>query len=132
MSADLRELLYPQEITAEAKQRLMSTVAAQPAIFVIEFAMASLWISWGVRPVAMIGHSIGEFVAAVVAGVMSLEDALAIVAARGRLMQDLPGGAMLAVRLPEGEVRPLLGPFTTIAAVNGPSLCVVSGSYESI
>jgi amino acid adenylation domain-containing protein len=132
MSDDLLELLYPAENSAQAKQRLMSTIAAQPAIFCVEYALARLWMSWGIRPRAMIGHSVGEFVAAAISGVLSLEDALGAVAARGRLMQNLPGGAMLAVRLPENDVLPLLDTSLSIAAINGPALCVVSGPYESI
>ena len=132
MSEELRELLYPQADSADARQRLMATVAAQPAIFSVEYALAKLWMSWGVQPAAMIGHSVGEFVAAVIAGVLSLEDALRLVAARGRLMQALPGGAMLAVRLPEAEVRPLLTPTLALAAINGPTLCVVSGPYDAV
>ena len=89
-------------------------------------------MSWGIKPRAMIGHSVGEFVAAALAGVFSLEAALGIVAARGRLMQDLPGGAMLAVRLPEAEVLQLLTPGLAIAAINGPALCVVSGPYGEV
>ena len=132
MHADLMELLYPAVNSAEAKQRLMATIAAQPAIFSVEYALAKLWMSWGIRPHAMIGHSIGEFVAAVLAGVLSLEDALSIVSTRGRLMQSLPGGAMLAVRLAEAEVRRRLTPSLAIAAINGPALCVVSGPYDAV
>jgi amino acid adenylation domain-containing protein len=132
MGTDLRALLYPSSASADAKQRLMSTVAAQPAIFSIEYALAHLWMSWGIKPRAMIGHSVGEFVAAALSGVFSLEAALGIVAARGRLMQELPGGAMLAVRLPEAEVLPLLTPGLAIAAINGPALCVVSGPYGEV
>ncbi len=132
MAEELCELLYPTLDAAEARQRLMATVAAQPAIFSVEYALAKLWMSWGVQPAAMIGHSVGEFVAAVLAGVLSLEDALTIVAARGRLMQELPGGAMLAVRLAEADVRPLLASTLSIAAINGPALCVVSGPYEAV
>ena len=94
--------------------------------------MAKLWMAWGIHPQAMIGHSIGEYVAACLAGVFSLEDALALVAARGRLMQQLPGGAMLAVPLPEQEVHPLLDQNLSLAAINGPSLCVVSGPTAAV
>ena len=132
MADDLLSLLYPTVDSPDARQRLMSTVAAQPAIFSVEYALAQLWMSWGIVPRAMIGHSVGEFVAAVIAGVLSLEDALGVVATRGRLMQELPGGAMLAVRLPEAEVLPLLPPTLAIAAINGPALCVVSGPYEAM
>ena len=132
MGTDLRTLLYPSSDSADAKLRLMSTVAAQPAIFSIEYALANLWMSWGIKPRAMIGHSVGEFVAAALAGVFSLEAALGIVAARGRLMQELPGGAMLAVRLPEAEVLQLLTPGLAIAAINGAALCVVSGPYGEV
>ncbi len=75
----------------------------------MEYALAQLWMQWGVAPKAMIGHSLGEYVAACVAGVFSRNDALRILSARARMMQDLPAGAMLAVRLPEAEVIPLLG-----------------------
>jgi acyl transferase domain-containing protein/acyl carrier protein len=130
---DLRRVLYPsQELAHEAAQKLSQTLVTQPALFVIEYALARLWMAWGVRPEAMIGHSIGEYVAACLAGVLSLEDALALVAARGRLMQDLPGGAMLTVPLSENEVQPLLGKKLSLAAINGPSLCVVSGPREAV
>ncbi len=99
---------------------LNQTWIAQPALFVIEYALAQLWMSWGVRPWAMIGHSLGEYVAACLAGVFSLEDALVLVAGRGRLMQQQPSGAMLAVPLAEDELRPLLGGQLDLAAVNAP------------
>lgn len=130
---DLRALLYPPaEDAAGAAERLMATVIAQPAIFTVEYALARLWQSWGIQPAAMIGHSVGEWVAAVLAGVVSLEDALALVAERGRLMEALPRGGMLSVRLPEAEVLPLLDESLAIAAINSPSLCVVSGPFEDI
>jgi amino acid adenylation domain-containing protein len=132
LGTDLRELLYPKTDSIDAKQRLTSTAAAQPAIFAVEYALAKQWMSWGIAPHATIGHSVGEFVAAVLAGVFSLEDALTLVAARGRLMQDLPGGAMLVVRLPESDVLPLLTPALSIAAINGPTLCVVSGPFGAV
>ena len=130
---DLREVMYSKDSNAEEAQALLtSTAFAQPALFTTEFALAKLWMSWGVRPEAMIGHSIGEFVAACLGDVFSLNDALRLVATRGRMMQDLPGGSMLAVRLPESEVRSLLTADLSIAAVNSPALCVVSGPTSEI
>ncbi len=132
MAENLLECLYPANRSAEVEQRLMSTHVAQPALFCIEYAMARKLLRYGLRPAAMIGHSVGEFVAAVLAGVMTLEEALHIVAARGRLMQTLPGGAMLAVRLPEADLVPLLDADVSIAAINGPKLCVVAGPFAAI
>ena len=132
IAADLAGLIYPQSNDAAASDRLMNTQYAQPAIFTIEYSLARLWMSWGVQPSAMIGHSIGEFVAAVLAGVMALEDALPLVALRGRLMQALDRGSMLSVRLPENELRSLLVPEVSIAAVNAPSLTVASGPDAAI
>ncbi len=131
---DLRNILYPpQEHTVAATEKLKQTSIAQPALFVIEYALAQLWISWGVKSVAAIGHSLGEYVAATLAGVFSLEDALALVAARGQLMHSMPSGSMLAVPLPESEVIPLLeGTSLEIASINSPSNCVVSGTTEAI
>jgi acyl transferase domain-containing protein/2-polyprenyl-3-methyl-5-hydroxy-6-metoxy-1,4-benzoquinol methylase/acyl carrier protein len=133
LSLDLRHILYPNETqTAKATEQLKQTSVAQSALFVIEYALAQLWMAWGVHPEAMIGHSIGEYVAATLAGVFSLEDALMLVAIRGRLMQQLPGGEMLSVQLPEQEVQPLLDRELSLAASNGPSYCVVSGATEAI
>ncbi len=116
----------------EAAGRLRQTAMAQVSIFAVEHALARLWMEWGVTPAAMIGHSVGEYVAACLAGVFSLEDAVRLVAARGRLMQALPPGAMLSVPLPEGELKPLLSEDVALAAVNGPSLCVASGPVQAI
>jgi amino acid adenylation domain-containing protein len=133
LSCDLRDILYPRNEEVEsASQRLKQTLVAQPALFVIEYALAKLIMSWGVIPAALVGHSIGEYVAACLAGVFSLEDALALVAARGRLMQDLPAGSMLAVSVSEEEIAPLLNERLSLAAVNSPSLCVVSGETEAV
>jgi acyl transferase domain-containing protein len=130
---DLREVLYPNEAgEAEAGRLLGQTFVTQPALFCIEYALAQLWMSWGVIPSAMIGHSIGEYVAACLADVFSLEDALALVAARGQLMQSLPSGAMLAVMLSEKETRALLRQGLALAAVNGAKNCVVSSTTEAI
>ncbi len=133
LGLDLRELLFPAPgDEAAAAGRLRQTAISQPALFVVEYALATLWMQWGVRPQAMIGHSIGEYVAACLAGVFSLRDALALVAARGRMMQRLPGGSMLAVPLPEAQVLPLLGGELSLAAVNRPSLCVVAGPAPAV
>jgi acyl transferase domain-containing protein/thioesterase domain-containing protein len=132
MSLDLRDILYPREGTSdELARRLRQTDIAQPALFTIEYALARLWMSWGVQPGAMVGHSIGEYVAACLAGVFSLEEALFLVAARGRLMQKLSGGSMLAVSLPEAELDNYLASDLSIAAVNAPSFCVLSGESEA-
>lgn len=133
LGSDLRELLYPSEEERErASRQLDQTAFTQPALFVIEYALAKLWIEWGVRPAALIGHSIGEYVAATLAGVMSLEDAVGLVAFRGQLIQSLPGGSMLAVTMPERDILPLLDEHLSLAAVNGPSLCVVSGPAQAV
>ncbi|ADO71940.1 type I polyketide synthase [Stigmatella aurantiaca] len=130
---DLREFLYPSEARREeASKRLLQTAATQPALFVVEYALARLWMSLGLKPEAMMGHSLGEYVAACLAGVFSLEDALQLVAYRGQLLQKLPGGAMLSIHLSEKEVQGLLGPGVSLAAVNAPSLCVLSGTVEAM
>lgn len=133
LGLDLRTILYPDSGDAEAAtEKLKQTALTQPALFVVEYALAKLWQSWGVEPEAMIGHSIGEYVAATLAGVFAVEDALGLVAARGRLMQSLPAGSMLAVPLPESELAPLLGDELSLAAVNAPGSCVASGSHEAV
>ncbi|MDZ8261973.1 SDR family NAD(P)-dependent oxidoreductase [Nostoc sp. ChiQUE01b] len=133
LGLDLRQILYPHPEQVEAAaQQLQQTAITQPALFVIEYALAQLWMSWGVHPIAMIGHSIGEYVAACLAGVFSLEDALFLVAGRGQLMQQLPKGSMLAVPLTPEQVQPLIGDELSLAAINGPSLCVVSGPAAAV
>ncbi|MEH2238956.1 MAG: beta-ketoacyl synthase N-terminal-like domain-containing protein [Nostoc sp.] len=133
LGLDLRTILYPREEQATvAAQQLTQTYITQPALFVVEYALAKLWMDWGVRASAMIGHSIGEYVAATLAGVFSLEDALMLVTTRGQLMQQMPAGDMLAVPLPEKEVQSMLGEELALAAINAPSLCVVSGPRSAI
>ncbi|MCV3216666.1 acyltransferase domain-containing protein [Plectonema radiosum NIES-515] len=133
LGLDIRQTIYPSEQEIQtASAQLQQTAIAQPALFTIEYALAKLWMSWGVLPTAMIGHSIGEYVAATLAGVFTLKDALALVAARGQMMQQQPSGSMLAVALPEAEVKQFLGQELSLAAVNSPSACVVSGKTEII
>ncbi|MEA2562144.1 MAG: hypothetical protein QOH06_3648 [Acidobacteriota bacterium] len=130
---DLRSVLYPPGIAGdEAAERLKQTAITQPALFVVEYALARLWLDWGVRPGAMIGHSLGEYTAACLAGVLSLEDALALVALRGELMQGMAGGSMLSVPLPEAEIVSLLGAELSLASVNGRDRCVVSGPVDAV
>ena len=133
LGLDLRLLIYPaDEELNTATETLKQTQIAQPAIFTIEYALAQLWMSWGIKPETAIGHSIGEYVAATIAGVFSLEDALRLVAMRGRLMQQMPAGSMLAISLPQAKVQELLNEELSLAAINAPSLCVVSGNDEAI
>ncbi|HSS78378.1 MAG TPA: amino acid adenylation domain-containing protein, partial [Thermoanaerobaculia bacterium] len=132
LGLDLRQALFDEGDADAAAERLQNTQLAQAGLFVVSWATARLWMSWGVRPEAMLGHSIGEYVAACLAGVFSLEDALAVVAARGRLMNQMPPGAMLGIPLPEAEVLPLLGEELSLAAVNRPAVSVVSGPVEAI
>ncbi|QFS52514.1 type I polyketide synthase [Nostoc sphaeroides] len=133
LGLDIRQILYPEpEQVDVAAQQLKQTEITQPALFVIEYALAQVWLAWGILPQIMIGHSIGEYVAACLAGVFSLEDALKLVALRGQIMQQLPKGAMLAVSLSQQELQPFLNYEISLAASNGPSLCVVSGSVEAI
>jgi amino acid adenylation domain-containing protein len=133
LDQDIRELIYPQTTNqAVSDQLLEQTRYTQPALFTIEYALAKLWQSWGIQPTAMVGHSIGEFVAACLAGVFSLADALQLVAARGKLMWNLPAGSMLSVRMPVAELEPRLAAELSIAAINSRSLCVVSGATPAI
>jgi amino acid adenylation domain-containing protein len=133
LGRDLHELLYPKSGDHEtAEISLKNTLYTQPSIFVIEYALARFWQSLGIQPALMAGHSIGEFVAATLADVWSLDDALRIVALRGKLMQSLPRGTMMAVRAAADRVTSLLPPSVSLAANNSPSLCVVSGPETDV
>ncbi|ARU63624.1 hypothetical protein CBW65_23360 [Tumebacillus avium] len=133
LGLDLRDLFFPAEGNEEEAQALLNqTQYTQPSLFVFEYALAQLWLSRGVQPEAMIGHSIGEYVAATLAGVMSVDEALPLVAARGRLMQAMEPGSMLAIPLPEADVAAMLPSELSIAGVNGPKATVVAGPTAAI
>jgi len=155
LGIDIREVIYPQsrswkkvgqskgidlkkmlgredEVEDVDAQKLNQTLHAQPAMFTIEYALARMWYDLGVVPDAIVGHSLGEYVAACLAGVFSLDDALRLVACRARLVNELPQGAMLAVPLPEKEILPLLNEELSISLINGPNLCVVAGPVTAM
>lgn len=130
---DLRAVLFPAEGAGEAAEaELRKTSMAQPAIFAVSYALYTLWRSWGIAPVAMIGHSIGELVAACAANVLSLDDAIGVVCERGRLMQAMAPGKMLIVPANAETVRPLLHTQVAIAAINAKDACVISGPADAI
>lgn len=131
--ADFKSLLFPAAGQEKlAAQTLERPSMALPCLLTVQYAQAKLWMSWGLQPGAMIGHSMGEYTAAHLAGVFSLEDALRLVALRGRLFETLPEGGMLSVPLPEAELKALMGPDLSIAALNGPQLSVASGPVAAI
>ncbi len=130
---DFIALLVDAELgDAAAQDRLRQTSVAQPALFALEEALARLLMSWGIVPGALLGHSLGEFSAAAIAGVFEAEDAMRLVCRRGRLMQSMPAGAMLAVPLGEADFLRRMGEELCLAAVNGPRQCVVSGPFAEI
>jgi len=128
---DLRQMLgrVPQ---GSATDKLKQTSLTQPMVFVVEYALAQLWMSWGIKPHAMIGYSLGEYVAACLAGVFSLADGSRLVAQRAQMIETLPAGAMLAVNLPEDEVTTFLDDTLSLSAINGPMMCVVAGPPEAV
>jgi amino acid adenylation domain-containing protein/non-ribosomal peptide synthase protein (TIGR01720 family) len=132
---DMRPLLLPDgEPTPEAEARLRQTGCTQPALFVVEYALARLLMSWGITPSATLGHSVGEYVSACLAGVLDLDDALALIATRGRLMEAMPSGVMLAVPLSEDDARSRLEGRADLwlSALNGPTRCTVGGSSQAV
>ena len=129
MGEDIRTIIFTSD---DNNETLRDTYYTQPALFVTSYALASLYSSWGVKPDVFVGHSIGEFVAAHLAGVFSLEDALRLIAIRGRLCRDVSPGGMLSVRAAAEQVKPLLSQGLSVAAVNAPKLCVIAGPHEEI
>lgn len=136
IGVDLRDLLYAEkDKQAESQEKLNETGMAQPAIFSICYSLAKLWMSWGISPTDMLGHSIGEYVAACISGIFSLNDVIAIVAARSRLMQSLPHGSMISVAVTSSECERLITQSKLpldLALVNGENSCVVSGERDVV
>lgn len=131
LDTDIRATLYPGPADRKlAEARINDTSITQPVIFAVEYSLAKLWLSWGIKPSVLIGHSIGEYVAAVLAETFALENALALLAERAKLMQSLPAGSMLAVRLDGHTVADMLPAEVSLAAYNSPKLCTVSGLTE--
>ncbi|MDB9527375.1 SDR family NAD(P)-dependent oxidoreductase [Oscillatoria sp. CS-180] len=136
---DLLDVLYGSDIhnskliIHNSDAKLHQPAYTQPALFALEYALAQLWLAWGIEPDGVMGHSLGEYVAACLAGVFSLEDGLRLVAARGRLMQALPvGGGMVAVKAARDRLSPILPPDISIAAINGPEATVISGEQSAL
>ena len=151
---DIRDVIYPQGIEQKSSENkkqgidlakmlgkapdpypestnlLNQTIHSQVALFTIEYSLAQVWIEWGIKPEGFLGHSMGEYVAACLAGVFSLEDALRLIAIRAKLVNELPQGSMLAVTLSEEKLAPLLDENVSISLINGPELCVVAGASE--
>ncbi|NET25238.1 type I polyketide synthase [Okeania sp. SIO1I7] len=132
----LLEILYPKNVQKSSSSLIDQTAYTQPALFAIEYSLFKLWESWGIKPNVVMGHSVGEYVAATVAGVFSLEDGLKLIAMRGRLMQQLPsGGGMVSVMASESQVTKVIENYNSqvvIAAINGPESIVISGKSEFI
>ncbi|HAI40507.1 MAG TPA: type I polyketide synthase, partial [Maribacter sp.] len=132
LKLDIRKIIFPESLNEEAENNLRDTRFTQPALFTIEYALSQLWISWGIQPTVICGHSLGEFVGAHLAGIFSLEDALKLVSLRGILVSTLPKGSMLTVRIDEESLHKILPKTLSVAAVNSHKLCVVSGEDNEI
>jgi malonyl CoA-acyl carrier protein transacylase len=139
LETPLLEVLYPKPDKSEIrnpKSEINMTAYTQPALFALGYALAKLWLSWGIEPTVVMGHSVGEYVAACIAGVFSLEDGLKLIAERGRLMQTLPrNGEMMSVLADEKRVQTACQPYSqdvSIAAINGPQSIVIAGRSEAV
>jgi len=130
---DIRALWLPEEGAEAAADAALKQPSVQlPLIAIVEYALAQLWLSWGVKPAALVGHSMGENVAACLAGVMRFEDLIDLVLLRGRLFDEVPAGGMLSISAPMTAIAPLLGDELDIASVNGPELIAVSGPQAEL
>ncbi|SEN94375.1 amino acid adenylation domain-containing protein [Mucilaginibacter gossypiicola] len=130
--ADLLDVIFADRSDTQSAERIKNTLYTQPALFILEYAMARLWMSKGIQPSILMGHSIGEFVAAHLAGVFSLKDALMLISERARLVSSAPHGRMLSVRIEEEQLKAILPAQLSIAAVNSKKLCVVAGPEDAI
>ncbi len=129
---DVRALWLPEPGDEAAAERLKTPSVQLPLIMIVEYALAQLWMSWGVKPAALVGHSMGENVAACLAGVMRFEDCIDLVLLRGRLFDSVPAGGMLSVSLPVSRLEALVGDDLDIASVNAPELSAVSGPQDKL
>ncbi|WP_299124660.1 polyketide synthase [uncultured Winogradskyella sp.] len=129
---DIIKIIYPKTNTVDAENQLKDTKYTQPALFVIEYALAQLWMSWGIKPSLFCGHSVGEYVAAHLSGIFTLEDALRLITLRGQLISELPRGSMLSVRTSAEDLTDMLTEKVSVAAINSDNLCVLSGPNEAI
>ena len=129
---DVKKFIYPNEDSGRIENIIDETYMTQPLVFSFQYSLAKQLMKWGINPNAMIGHSFGEYAAACISGIMSLEDTLRMVAIRGELMHKIPNGLMMSVELSEKEINKFLDDKVSIAAINGESKCVVSGKSDSI
>jgi len=130
--ADIFDIIYPPVLDETSEEKIKNTFYTQPAIFIQEYAMAKLWISWGIQPAILTGHSIGEFVAAHFAGVFSLKDALLLISTRAKMVSEVEKGSMLSVRIEADQLQSFLPANLSIAAINSNKLCVVAGEEKEI
>jgi amino acid adenylation domain-containing protein len=129
---DIKDVIFGNEDESKLNDTLNSTLGSQPALFTIEYAMAQLWLSLGVQPNGMIGHSLGEYVAACLAGVFSVEDATKLISKRATLMNAMKPGSMLMVHLSAEDAAPYINDSCCLAANNGPNICVLSADTDTI
>ncbi|MGF7081456.1 amino acid adenylation domain-containing protein [Mucilaginibacter sp. UYCu711] len=132
LDTDIRSIIFPLSTDSITEERLNNTRYTQSALFATEYALGRLWISWGITPSVLCGHSLGEFVAGYFAGIFSLPDALKLVAIRGLMVSEQPTGSMMAVKMHVKEASKTLFKSLSVAAVNSDSLCVIAGQCEDI
>ncbi|TWR25885.1 amino acid adenylation domain-containing protein [Mucilaginibacter pallidiroseus] len=129
---DILSVIFTDDVDDTANQKLKNTLYTQPALFIISYAMAKLWMQWGIEPAIFTGHSIGEFVGAHLAGVFSLPDAVKLVSTRAKMVSDAPGGSMVSVRMSEDELKQILPDTLNIAVLNGAKAAVAAGPVNDV